>query len=306
VRQTNALPTFKAFSDSSVSVIIPTFNRAHTLHRAIDSVTDQTQKNLEIIIVDDGSTDDTPSIVAEYTDCEDWLTYVRLPSNMGAQGARMEGVRLSRGRYVVFLDSDDALVPDSILERLDSLAKSGFGDAVVYGDVIAASPAHSIVRFKQLRGASYHYLTKELSLCPYSTILVPRRCLSKVPLPSADFPSWQDDDMVLTLGKVFPMLHCGQVVAVMHASQGSITQNRSKLAKGCKMMVRKYRRDIIMNHGGFRLILWDLRVLLSYLLAAMDDSSGVISRNWLIRGLLRRVCGVLNRVLRVFFDRIQT
>ena len=137
MRQTNALPTFKAFSDSSVSVIIPTFNRAHTLHRAIDSVTDQTQKNLEIIIVDDGSIDDTPSIVAEYTDCKDWLTYVRLPSNMGAQRARMEGVRLSRGRYVVFLDSDDALVPDSILERLDLLAKSGFGDAVVYGDVIA-------------------------------------------------------------------------------------------------------------------------------------------------------------------------
>jgi hypothetical protein len=186
----------------------------------------------------------------------------------------------------------------------DSLAKSGFGEAVVYGDVIVEGAAHSIMRFHQLRGASYHYLTKELSLCPYSTMLVPRRCLSKVQLPSVELPSWQDDDMVLTLGKLFPMLHCGQVVAVMHASHESITQNRFKLAEGCKMMVRKYRRDIIRNHGAFRVILWELRILRSYLLAAMDDRSGVIAHSWLVRGLLRRVCQVIDRVLFVFFDRM--
>lgn len=297
-------PMFTPFADNSVSVVIPTLNRAQTLHRAVNSVMTQAHKNLQIIIIDDGSTDETPKVVAEYNHCENWLNYVRLESSMGAQAARIEGIKLARGRYVVFLDSDDELVPNSISQRLDALAKSGLGDAIVYGDVISGSPPGSVLRFKQLRGASYHYLTKELSLCPYSAMLVPKLCFSKVPWPSADFPSWQDDDMILTLGKMFPMLHCGQVVALMHASRDSITQNRSKLAKGCEMMVRKYRRDIVMMHGVFRLILWKLRILRAYLLAELDNCSGISSKNWLIRGLLRHICAVLDRVLFVFFDKM--
>jgi glycosyltransferase involved in cell wall biosynthesis len=284
-----------------VSVVIPTFNRAETLHRAINSVTNQTYENLEIIIIDDGSTDETARIVAECKDCENRLNYVRLQSNNGAQAARIAGIKLARGRYVAFLDSDDELVQNSISSRLDSLAQSGLGDAVVYGDVIST---HSIVRFKQLRGPSYGYLTKELSLCPYSVMLVPKVCFSKVSLPCVDFPSWQDDDMILTLGKVFPMLHCGRVVAIMHSGPGSITQNRSKLAKGCEMMVRKYRRDILMEHGSFRLILWNLRILRAHLLAELDNCSGVGFRNRVIRGLIRKICGALDQILCAFFDKM--
>jgi glycosyltransferase involved in cell wall biosynthesis len=292
---------FTPLASNSVSVVIPTFNRAETLSRAINSVINQTHKNLEIIIIDDGSTDETQRIVAEFEHRGNCLSYVRVQSNTGAQAARIQGIKLAKGRYLAFLDSDDELVQNSISARLDSLANSGFGDALVYGDVILA---HSVVRLKQLRGPSYHYLTKELSLCPFSTMLVPRICFSKAQLPSADFPSWQDDDMILALGKVFPMLHCGQVVALMHPGPESITLNRSKLAKGCKMIVKKYRQDILIEHGVFRLMLWNLRILRAHLLAELDDCSSIASRNRLIRRLVHKVCGLLDRILVGFFERM--
>ena len=86
-----------------VSVIIPTFNRAHLLPRAIDSVLKQTYRHFELIVVDDGSIDDTASVVAQYSD---QLRYIRL-DNQGVSHARNVGVAHAKGDWLAFLDSDD-------------------------------------------------------------------------------------------------------------------------------------------------------------------------------------------------------
>jgi glycosyltransferase involved in cell wall biosynthesis len=91
----------------SVSVIIPTYNRGYCVCRAIDSVLKQTYRDYEIVIVDDGSVDDTRERVAQYGDA---VRYLRKP-NGGAGSARNEGLRHARGRYVAWLDSDDVWSP---------------------------------------------------------------------------------------------------------------------------------------------------------------------------------------------------
>ncbi|MCR5623321.1 MAG: glycosyltransferase [Treponema sp.] len=103
-----------AQSGPSVSVVIPTYNRAHCIRRAMDSVLGQTFGDLELIVVDDGSTDDTDGVVRKYSDPR--VRYVRLEKNGGPSRARNEGIRLSRGKYVAFQDSDDAWHPEK-LER---------------------------------------------------------------------------------------------------------------------------------------------------------------------------------------------
>jgi O-antigen biosynthesis protein len=95
-----------------VSVIIPTFNRAHLLSRAVGSVLRQTFPFWELILVDDGSTDDTPEIVQQ---CEDpRIHYVRLLVNQGVSAARNRGMREARGEFIAFLDSDDEWMDEKL------------------------------------------------------------------------------------------------------------------------------------------------------------------------------------------------
>ena len=119
-----------------ISVIIPTFNRALYIRQAIDSVLNQTCDNFEIIVVDDGSTDDTAQIVANYGGR---VQYVKTP-NGGVAHARNVGMCQARGDYFTFLDSDDLVYPymlevqSKLLDRHPDVAlvyaeMSGFDDA---------------------------------------------------------------------------------------------------------------------------------------------------------------------------------
>ncbi|MCR5788249.1 MAG: glycosyltransferase family 2 protein [Lachnospiraceae bacterium] len=89
-----------------ISVIIPTYNRNKTIHRAIDSVINQTYQDLELIVVDDGSTDDTEQTVASYQKEDFRIRYYR-QENKGAAAARNTGISLAKGDYIAFQDSDD-------------------------------------------------------------------------------------------------------------------------------------------------------------------------------------------------------
>ena len=96
----------------TISVIIPTFNRSTTIMRAINSVKAQTYAHIELIIVDDGSTDDTARIIA--ADRDKRIVYLENPSNRGISYSRNIGVSISSGNYIAFLDSDDAWHPDKL------------------------------------------------------------------------------------------------------------------------------------------------------------------------------------------------
>jgi GT2 family glycosyltransferase len=93
-----------------ISVIIPTFNRAWTLARAVDSVLAQTYAPKEVIVVDDGSTDPTPEVLAAYGD----RIRVLVQPNRGVSSARNLGIRCSRGEFIALLDSDDQWKPEKL------------------------------------------------------------------------------------------------------------------------------------------------------------------------------------------------
>lgn len=102
-----------------VSVIVPTYNRAATLPRAIDSALAQTVDDLEVVVVDDGSTDDTASVLAAFDDPR--LRTVVHATNRGANVARNTGIDHARGEYVAFLDSDDEWLPTKLERQFDAL-----------------------------------------------------------------------------------------------------------------------------------------------------------------------------------------
>ncbi|MEA1892600.1 MAG: glycosyltransferase family A protein [Campylobacterota bacterium] len=98
----------------NISVVIPTYNRYDTLKRAIGSVLAQTYKSKEIIIIDDGSTDDTSKIQIDYPH----VKYI-YQDNMGVSGARNLGIESSTYEYIAFLDSDDQWHKDKLLEHVE-------------------------------------------------------------------------------------------------------------------------------------------------------------------------------------------
>jgi len=115
-----------------VSVIIPTYNRAATLPRAIDSALEQTIDDLEVVVVDDGSTDDTESVLAAYEDPR--VRPVVHATNQGANVARNTGLEHARGEYVAFLDSDDEWHPEKLERQLAALEDRSSDWVGVYCD----------------------------------------------------------------------------------------------------------------------------------------------------------------------------
>jgi glycosyltransferase involved in cell wall biosynthesis len=99
------------------SVVIPTYNRSGLLREAVESALAQTYPNVEVIVVDDGSTDDTPEVMARY---DGRVQYIRQP-NRGVAAARNAGIRASRGEYLCFLDDDDLFLPRKIERQVHVL-----------------------------------------------------------------------------------------------------------------------------------------------------------------------------------------
>lgn len=101
-----------------VSVVIPTHNRADLLPRAINSVLAQTEQDFEVIVVSDGSTDDTEKVVKEIQNKDNRVQFEHYSPGKGGNFARNEGIRLSQGVYVAFLDDDDEWVPNKLEKQL--------------------------------------------------------------------------------------------------------------------------------------------------------------------------------------------
>lgn len=100
----------------SVTIVLPTYNRAHIISKSIDSVLNQTYRDFELIIVDDCSTDNTKSLIDNYGD--ERIHYVRCPENIGAAGARNFGVSFCSSPYLAFQDSDTVWTNDKLEKQM--------------------------------------------------------------------------------------------------------------------------------------------------------------------------------------------
>jgi glycosyltransferase involved in cell wall biosynthesis len=113
-----------------VSVIVPTYNRAELLERAINcSLGQKGEISVEVLVVDDCSSDSTADVVTAYDDPR--VRYLRHETNQGGAAARNTGILSARGRYIAFLDSDDEWDPDKLTLQIDALAHSSSPSATV-------------------------------------------------------------------------------------------------------------------------------------------------------------------------------
>lgn len=116
-----------------VSIIIPTYNRAHLIGETLDSVLAQTYTNWECIVVDDGSTDDTDALLQKYVERDSRFQYHHRPKDRpkGANACRNYGFEVSKGEYLIYFDSDDLMISTCLEKRVEAIKGTSY-DLVVF------------------------------------------------------------------------------------------------------------------------------------------------------------------------------
>lgn len=196
-----------------ISVIIPTFNRAELVQEAIDSILRQEIAGVEVVVVDDGSTDGTGEVLhARYGDR---IHYCYQP-NHGRSTARNHGIRVSRGRYLLFLDSDDLLLPGGLASEAAFLDANPGVDIVYTDGYFCDEAGRDLARIAPIRPPhDPGNLLKELVLCNVllacHSIMVRRTALDSIGPPyfDAGLRGTEDEDLWIRLaarGKTFAYL----------------------------------------------------------------------------------------------------
>lgn len=216
-----------------ISVVIPTFNRQQTLERSVRSVLDQTYRDLELWVVDDGSTDGTEALVASIEDPR--LHYYRVPRQGGACRARNQGVTLARGEWVAFQDSDDAWHPEKLAVQMAMLEKTG-ADAC-----FCAMDRHGYGnRAQQMSPRLKAGLVPRAHLVRDSVVstqtLVARRDLLLERPFDPEMPRLQDFEWVLAVSDRASFAFCPEPLVDVYLQNDSIT------ASGNAKMADAYRR----------------------------------------------------------------
>ncbi|HLJ21950.1 MAG TPA: glycosyltransferase family 2 protein, partial [Stellaceae bacterium] len=170
-----------ARSHGPITVIIPTFNRAGCVLRAIQSAANQTYPDLEIVVVDDGSIDGTASLLRSFI-CARPFRFIESGANEGAPRARNRAIALSSARWIAFLDSDDIWHPRKLERQIGTLLRSGSAFGACYTGIAAYDDTRRLCGISRatdhgdiLAGLMTHNLVGSTS-----SVLVERDLLSAV------------------------------------------------------------------------------------------------------------------------------
>lgn len=188
-----------------ISVIIPAYNRARTLRRALDSVLAQKGVNFEILLIDDGSTDETRLLAEEFAKKTHRFRYFFQP-NQGPSAARNLGIRESEGDYLAFLDSDDKWLPRKLTAQLEFFKQNPDylicqTEEIWIRNGIRVNP---MAKHKKFDGFIFEKCLP-LSIVSPSCVMMKREFFARVGLFDESFPACEDYDLWLRASVQFPV-----------------------------------------------------------------------------------------------------
>lgn len=186
-----------------ISVIIPTYNRAHCILDAVATAANQTHRNIEIVVVDDGSTDDTVAKLSEYRHTEPRLKILQQPTNQGVSAARNRGIDAAEGDYIALLDSDDIWDPRKLELQLKEIQAAPAGELTLCAcrTTINHLNENGIVTDSIGTNLTANRLNSEF-ITPYpSTWLVPRETFDRVGSFDPDLSCSEDHEWVIRFKK---------------------------------------------------------------------------------------------------------
>jgi glycosyltransferase involved in cell wall biosynthesis len=247
-------------SSPLVSVVVPTRNRAELLARAVASVRAQTMQDLELIIVDDGSTDDTSAYLARLTMSDARVRVQRNAVGGGGSAARNAGIALASGRWVAFLDDDDEWLPAKLERQLAMLAANP--DAVACScDFEQHFPSGRMREFRVRREPTLQEVLYDNVLGGASVCVAARDVLLGFGGFDTRLRSAQDYDLWVQLRHVGRIVVCPECLVKYSEHDGvRITNQLSSQYLGTRRLHLKYRRHMDAPTRRYRLsFVWFLQ-----------------------------------------------
>lgn len=253
----------------TVSIILPTYNRAHLLPRALHSLLVQSYQDFEVIIIDDASTDKSSDVVAPFL--SDRVRYVRLETNRGPGAARNAGIKLAIGEFLAFQDSDDEWLPEKLEVQMAVFRGGDASLCVVYCDLERVLPDGTRTPFvsppevtsRLIDPKTGFYQVHGLGI---QSTVIRRSCLGTAAPFDEQLPTLEDLDLFLRLSQQHGFYHVEKTLVRYHATPGLTSSARNRYAS---------RAELLRRH-------WPL-LLRAHPLFVLRELVNVARGNWLAR-----------------------
>jgi glycosyltransferase involved in cell wall biosynthesis len=228
-----------------VSIVIPTYNRAHTLERSIRSVISQSFTDFELIIVDDGSPDGTREVICGFEDSR--IRYIPNGFNGGPGSARNRGIASARGQYVAFQDSDDEWCPGKLQKQVDVMESADTRIGIVYTGFLRFEknrvqyiPSRSISKREgDLYTQLFHgnFITSQ-------TVLVRRECFDYCGMFDESLLALEDWDLWIRIARSYRFILIDEPLVHVYLSPDSLIADRYLVNISLDRLINKHFGDI--------------------------------------------------------------
>ncbi len=235
--------------NEKVSIVLPTYNRAHTLKKAVDSILAQSYPHFELLIVDDGSTDGTKTLIEGYED--DRIRYCYAGLNQGAAAARNFGIERAECEYIAFEDSDDIWYPTKLEKQMNALREAGEETGFVYhkisydmGNHCCAILPSEKIPLEQKSGDIYAQLLYD-NLVPCPAILARRCCIEAAGGFDTELKALEDYDYALKMAKHYKAVFLDEVLLEAAYSCDGVSGNAVNYLLASCRLIQKYKADYL-------------------------------------------------------------
>lgn len=236
-------------NQKKVSIILPTYNRVHILHKSIDSVRKQTYPHWELLVVDDGSTDDTKTLVESYQDGR--IRYMTYGDNRGVAAARNYGIAQASYDYIAFQDSDDVWRPDKLEKQMEALRQAGENTGFCYhaisyekaGEGIVVVPSELIPADRKNGDIFAQMLWSNLVACP--SVLAKRECIDATQCFDTQMKALEDYDLALQMSRSYQAVFLDEVLLEAGCYAEGVSANPANHLLASLYLLRKWKADYL-------------------------------------------------------------
>lgn len=227
--------------EALISIIITTYNRANLIRTAINTCLNQTYKTIEIILVDDASTDNTQEVVKSISDSR--ISYFRHSQNKGPAGARNTGLKNARGQYLAFLDSDDEWLPEKLEKQIQVFKNSKTELGLIFTNGFDEAQKKDFFSPQKMSGIVYDpqkddFYPLRILISPPSSWLLPINTVKEAGYFDESMYNWDDGDYLARIAYKYPLYLLNENLVIWHASNTHVNIISQNLIKGKEIFLK--------------------------------------------------------------------
>ncbi len=228
-----------------VSVIIPTYNRESTIEKSLQSVMNQTYKNIEIIVIDDGSTDNTENIVKDIQD--ERILYIK-QENKGVSRARNTGILNSKGEYIAFQDSDDIWHANKLEVQMKKFRNSQYGLVYSSFNKIYEKKNSVLPKLKRGKEGNIYFDLLKLNFIGCPTVILKKEVVEKCGIFDESLHKYEDWEYFIRISREYKVLFVEEVLVDSYYSPEGVNKFDKKVSIDyLNQIIKKNQNDYLDN-----------------------------------------------------------